>query len=50
VERCSKSRLEGEWVERLLERVCALYSTSVPGERNGIGCIRGRHAYIAGVA
>lgn len=49
MERCGKSRVEGERVERLLERLPTVLFTSVPGERNGVGCFRGRYAWITGV-
>ncbi len=50
MERSSKSCVDGEWVERVLERLCTLFSASISGECNGFGCIRGRHACITGVA
>lgn len=50
MERCGKSRVEGERVERLLERLPAVLFASVPGERDGVGCFRGRYACITGVS
>lgn len=34
-------------MERILERVCAMFPESVPGECHGSGCIRGCDAVAA---
>lgn len=34
-------------MERLLERICALFPEGIPGERHGFGCIRRCDAVVA---
>ena len=47
VEGRSQSGLSGARMERLLERICALFPKGIPGECHGFGCIRRCDAVVA---
>lgn len=47
VEGRSTSGLPGTRMERLLERICALFPEGIPGECHGFGCIRRCDAVVA---